>query len=68
MDLSKIIFVQEMTSFIQSGMTYDKVSTVVKFWFCKIYTLACQLRLYISLFQGRQMTKGILLYLNSADL
>ena len=29
MTLSKVIYVQSMTSFIQSGMAYDQISTIV---------------------------------------
>ena len=59
MAFSKVISVQEMMSFIQSGMTYDQISTVVTvFVWCDFYTrLSVTIAsLYISLFQGRQMT------------
>ena len=58
MALSKVVSVQEMTSFIQSGMTYDQTRTIVTVFI--LYTLYTHLSiknesLYISLFQGRQM-------------
>ena len=59
MALSKAVPVQEMTNFMQSAMTYDQISTVVTVFV--LYNLYTRLpikiaSLYISLFQGRQVT------------
>ena len=70
MALSKVISVKEMTSFIQSGMSYDLGDSIISPWYDQISTVVtvfvlCNLytrlsfkiaSLYTSLFQGRQMT------------
>ena len=70
MALSKVISVKEMKSFIQSGMSYDLRDSIISPWYDQISTVVtvfvlCNLytrlsfkiaSLYISLFQGRQMT------------
>ena len=44
MVLTKVISVQEMTSFTQSEIIYDQITTIILFLFCIIDTLACQLK------------------------
>ena len=59
MALSKAVSVQEMTSFIQSVMTHDQISTIATvFVLYNLYTrVSIKIAsLYISLFEGRQMT------------
>ena len=44
--LSEVISVQEMTNFIQSGMTYDQISTVVAVFV--LYNLLTRLSIKIA--------------------